>query len=100
MGAVGACERSHWGRRRSPRWDREAREWCTKMGAAGACDRNHWGCRWGSIWGRETFEGCAKWARRAHATAAIGAVGGAPFEATRRVRSVPKWARWPRNVRG
>ena len=47
--------------------------------------------RWNSLWGHETCEGCAEMGRRCHANFPIGALGGAPFGATKRVRGVPKW---------
>eukprot|EP00959_Pyramimonas_sp_CCMP1952_P002291 47560-Pyramimonas_sp.AAC.1 len=60
--------------------------------------RSHWGLRGAPLWGHETCEGCAKrvmgvstWAQWCHASAATGAFGRAPYETTKRVRSVPKW---------
>eukprot|EP00959_Pyramimonas_sp_CCMP1952_P290652 6079391-Pyramimonas_sp.AAC.1 len=61
------------------------------MGAVPPCQRSH--CdprRWSSLlWGHETREGvCRKWARRRKASAATGALGGAPYYdgATKRAR--------------
>ena len=47
--------------------------------------------RWSSLWGHEPCEGCAEMARWRHAGPGTGALGGAPYGATQRVRGVPKW---------
>ena len=56
-------------------------------GGGDACEHRHWGLRWSSLWGHETLS----WAGETHASAASGALGGAPYGATNRLRGVPKW---------
>ena len=63
------------------------------LGAGGACEFRNWDLRWSSLWGHETREGCAKMGAVTHANAATGTLGGAPYEATKRVRGVPKLVR-------
>eukprot|EP00959_Pyramimonas_sp_CCMP1952_P184853 3865264-Pyramimonas_sp.AAC.1 len=41
--------------------------------------------------GHEPCDGCTTMGLRCHADAPAGAVGGAPSEATNRVRGVPQW---------
>ena len=53
----------------------------------------HQNLRWSSGWDRETCEGCATWAW--HAGLAVGAFGGTPYGATKRVMGLPTWA-WGR----
>ena len=91
VGAAGACERTHWGLRWSSRWGHETCEGCAEMGVGEACERSHWGLRWSSLWGHDPREGCATVGAVLHATPTIGAFGGAPYGATKRVRGVPKW---------
>ena len=62
------------------------------MGVGDACGRQHWGLRWSSLWGHETCEGWAKVGVVTYAIPASGALGGAPYEATKRMRGGPKWA--------
>eukprot|EP00959_Pyramimonas_sp_CCMP1952_P032525 682610-Pyramimonas_sp.AAC.1 len=68
MGAVGTCERSHWGH--------ETCEGCANTGAAGECTRSHCGLRWGSKWATKRARGVPTWVPWAHASAAIGALVG------------------------
>ena len=60
IGAVPACERSHWGLRWSSLWGHETCEGCAEMSAVPACERSHWGLRWSYLWGHGTCEGCAQ----------------------------------------
>ena len=60
-------------------------------GGGNSCGHGHLGLRWSSLWGHELREGCAKMGRGRHATAATGAVGGAPDWATKHLREVPAW---------
>eukprot|EP00959_Pyramimonas_sp_CCMP1952_P400086 8382656-Pyramimonas_sp.AAC.1 len=50
------------------------------LGGGGACEHRHRGLRWNSLWGHETLY----WAGEAYANTATGAVGGAPYGATKR----------------
>eukprot|EP00959_Pyramimonas_sp_CCMP1952_P257912 5389921-Pyramimonas_sp.AAC.1 len=67
------------------------------MGEGDACWRWHWGPRWSSLLSHEACEGCAEWLRGTHADGGTGALGGAPYGATKRVRGVPKWV-WGTHV--
>ena len=74
-------------------WSHESCEGCAKMGGSlggvDACGRGHWSLRWSSLWGYEPCEGRAEMGRWRHADAATGALGGAPYGSTNRVRGVP-----------
>ena len=61
------------------------------LGRGTACDRGHWGLRRSSLWGREPCEGCANMGRWCHADPLAGAFGGGFYGAANRVRGVPKW---------
>eukprot|EP00959_Pyramimonas_sp_CCMP1952_P247427 5172285-Pyramimonas_sp.AAC.1 len=41
IGAVGACERTRWGRRWSSLRVHESYEGCARLNAVSACERNH-----------------------------------------------------------
>eukprot|EP00959_Pyramimonas_sp_CCMP1952_P140001 2929799-Pyramimonas_sp.AAC.1 len=43
MGAVGACENSHWGLRWGSPWGHSTCEQCGEIRAVDACERSHWG---------------------------------------------------------
>ena len=88
MGAVPPCERCHWGLRWRSLWGHDPREGCAEMGAVPPCERSYWGLRWSSLCGHEACEECAEMGVEPHANAAIGAFGGAPYGATKRVRGV------------
>eukprot|EP00959_Pyramimonas_sp_CCMP1952_P067733 1413740-Pyramimonas_sp.AAC.1 len=49
------------------------------------CKHHHLGLRWGSRWSHEACEACAEICGGTHANIAIGAFGGVPYGATRRV---------------
>ena len=73
------CARGHWGILRSSRWGHETCEGCAESGPRTACELRHWDLRWSSLWGNETCEGCAKMGSVTDASAATGALGGAPI---------------------
>eukprot|EP00959_Pyramimonas_sp_CCMP1952_P024116 505972-Pyramimonas_sp.AAC.1 len=59
-GVQNAC--GHWGRRWSSPWGREACEWCATMGAVGTCERIHWGIRWSPHYeATKRANGAPKW---------------------------------------
>ena len=60
------------------------------LGGGDACEFRHWDRRWSSLWGHETREGCAEMGVVSNTPAPTGALGGAPYGATKRVRGVPK----------
>ena len=58
--------------------------------------RRHASCATGTLGGApheatKRVRGVPKMGRRRHASSLIGSLGGAPYEATKRVRGVPKW---------
>eukprot|EP00959_Pyramimonas_sp_CCMP1952_P402897 8442748-Pyramimonas_sp.AAC.1 len=50
------------------------------LGVADACGNPRWGFRWRFLWGHEALRG----AWRAHVATPGGALGGAPYGATKR----------------
>ena len=66
-----------------------------RKGVGTACGPSRWGRRWNSHWGHEVRRNAAV----PHANPPAGAVGGAPYGATSRVRGVPKWGRHRRKRR-
>eukprot|EP00959_Pyramimonas_sp_CCMP1952_P303636 6354081-Pyramimonas_sp.AAC.1 len=57
--------------------DHETRDGRAEVVARQACERNHWVLHWSSL----PVRGMPTWVRGAHANAAAGAFGGAPYGA-------------------
>eukprot|EP00959_Pyramimonas_sp_CCMP1952_P215748 4512699-Pyramimonas_sp.AAC.1 len=58
-----------------------------------ACEPCHGGLQWSLLWGHETRERSAEMDPSTHAGLATGAFDGAPYGATKCVRSVPERTR-------
>ena len=111
LGGGDTCELRYWGFRWSFIWGHETLSWAggdacelrhlgpsvelplgprnAVLGGGDACGLRHWDIRWSSLWGHEAL--C--WMGKRHVDTAAGALGGAPYGATKRVKGVPELAR-------
>eukprot|EP00959_Pyramimonas_sp_CCMP1952_P409181 8575312-Pyramimonas_sp.AAC.1 len=64
---------------------------CAEIEGGTACGCCYWGLGWSSLRSHEACEKCTNMVVEPHAGAAPGAVGGAPYGATNRVKRAPKW---------
>eukprot|EP00959_Pyramimonas_sp_CCMP1952_P073581 1537875-Pyramimonas_sp.AAC.1 len=64
--------------------------WARRSEAGTAREQRHWGVGWEHLWAHEASEGSAKMERAPRANCIAGALGGAPYGPTKRVRGAPK----------